>query len=160
MADAMPAVPGAYALFLDLGDGREVVWVGRTRGVLAKGAYAYAGSARGPGGIAARVGRHLRTEKAQRWHVDQLTAVARITAVLAWPDGGECAIVRGLTELGGSVPVSGFGSSDCRQCAAHLLRLPAGVGPDDLSANLVGLSPPCGAGRRNGWPAAGPRAPG
>ena len=39
-------------------------------------------------------------------------------------------LVRDLLELpGASVPVPGFGSSDCRACPAHLVALPAGFDP-------------------------------
>jgi hypothetical protein len=39
-------------------------------------------------------------------------------------------LVRGLLDLPGtSVPLPGFGSSDCRSCPAHLVALPAGAIP-------------------------------
>ncbi len=73
----------------------------------------------------ARIGRHLRADKTPRWHVDRLTAAGRVVGVRAVPGGQECGLVRGLLELpGASVPVPGFGSSDCRSCPAHLVMLP------------------------------------
>ena len=76
----------------------------------------------------ARLGRHLRAEKTPRWHVDRLTAAGRVVGIRAVPGGRECALVRALLELpGASVPLPGFGSSDCRACPAHLVMLPAGL---------------------------------
>ena len=46
--------------------------------MLAPGCYVYAGSARGPGGIRARVRRHLRPDKTPHWHIDQVTAYAKL----------------------------------------------------------------------------------
>jgi len=100
------------------------------------GHYVYLGSARGPGGLRARVGRHLRLDKARRWHVDHLTARAPITRVVGRPGRSECALVRALLAHPlVAAPVRGFGSSDCRACPAHLLSLPAGL---DLEAALGG----------------------
>lgn len=91
---------------------------------LPEGTYAYAGSANGPGGISARVARHMRREKKPHWHVDALTmAAARITA-LAFPGGRECRLMERLLASGqAEIPVVGFGSSDCRTCEAHLARI-------------------------------------
>jgi len=91
---------------------------------LPPGRYAYVGSAKGSGGIRARVRRHLGAHKKVHWHVDHLTAVASVTEVLAYPDGHECDIVeRLLRRRRTTTPVVGFGSSDCKRCAAHLLAL-------------------------------------
>ncbi len=78
----------------------------------------------------ARIGRHLRADKPQRWHVDRLTAAGHVVDVRAVPGGRECDLVRGLLEdPGTSVPVPGFGSSDCRVCPAHLVALPVRFEP-------------------------------
>jgi len=96
---------------------------------LAAGLYVYVGSAHGPGGLRARVGRHLRREKPHHWHVDHLTAVLPVVHVVVSDSAAalECAWAQRLSALGGaSVPVLGFGSSDCRnRCPAHLIRLPS-----------------------------------
>jgi Uri superfamily endonuclease len=86
------------------------------------GYYLYVGSALGPGGLAARVGRHFRCEKPLRWHVDYLRAAAQIEEV--WYATGkshrECRWVGVLNSLpGASVPLVGFGASDCG-CQSHL----------------------------------------
>lgn len=86
------------------------------------GWYAYAGSARGPGGLAARIARHLRVSKPLRWHVDYLRAHAQPVEV--WYTQGhrrqECGWAAALFALpGASIPVPRFGASDCH-CPAHL----------------------------------------
>ena len=92
---------------------------------LSAGTYVYCGSAYGPGGLRARVARHLRREKPMRWHVDYLTRSGSVRAVLALPGGSECALLSSiLTHPGATVPIRGFGSSDCRRCPAHLAAVP------------------------------------
>jgi Uri superfamily endonuclease len=123
-----PPVPGAYALIITLG---------HASGELVPGRYLYAGSAWGPGGIAARVRRHARAGKSIHWHVDRLTTAGRVGGVIAVPGGRECAIVAAVAPLPGvSVPAPGFGSSDCRACAAHLLRLPDDLAPATIARIL------------------------
>ena len=95
------------------------------------GWYAYAGSAQGPGGLVARLLRHLRSPKPLRWHVDYLRADARPVEV--WYAVGtvnrECAWADALSGLpGASFPASRFGASDCR-CPAHLIHFPAPPDP-------------------------------
>ncbi len=83
----------------------------------AAGEYVYSGSAKR--GICARVNRHLRSEKKLRWHIDYLlsTPGVKITKVRI-STLAECQLV---AEAGGTVVVTGFGSSDCTQgCGSHL----------------------------------------
>ncbi len=128
MASAVPAEPGAYLLLIELSAPLVLDIASLGPATLPAGRYAYGGSAYGPGGLRARIGRHLRRDKALRWHIDRLTAAGRVIGVRAVPGGQECALVGGLLELPGtSVPLPGFGSSDCRACPAHLVRLPAGL---------------------------------
>ena len=124
--DTLPDAPGAYALILRLDrDARlDIATLGRP--ALPPGLYLYAGSARGPGGIRARVRRHLRHPKARVWHIDRLTEAARVEAVIAFPGGRECAVADFAAARGARVPIPRFGASDCRTCEAHLLA----VGPD------------------------------
>ncbi len=122
----LPAAPGVYALCVPL-DAPLVIRAGRLGQIpLDAGCYIYVGSAHGPGGLAARVGRHLRQEKRPHWHIDALTAAAPIVEVW-WVEAAErleCAWARTLLTLPGvSAPARGFGSSDCA-CLAHLLRVP------------------------------------
>lgn len=94
--------------------------------MLPAGRYLYFGSARGPGGIRGRCIRHFRRPKKTHWHVDWLTAKAARMMVAAFPGLGECELVAWTQAAGGTaiaIPVPGFGSTDCRRCAAHLLAL-------------------------------------
>ncbi len=130
--DDLPTGPGAYALLLQLAEPVAAPTRAHPSAVLAPGTYLYAGSAWGPGGIRARVLRHARRGKAQHWHVDRLTEVADLVDVFAFPGGHECDLIeRGRALPGTSVPIPGFGSSDCRSCAAHLLAVPPDI---DLAA--------------------------
>jgi Uri superfamily endonuclease len=115
--------PGTYQLYLRL-DQPTTVEVGRLGTFdFPVGRYVYTGSALG--GLEARVNRHLRSEKKLRWHIDHLLLHARITRVRTFPssDRLECELnACVLLRRGARVPVTGFGSSDCR-CASHLVYL-------------------------------------
>ncbi len=127
MDEPLPADAGAYLLRIELAAPLVLPTSSLGTATLPPGRYAYCGSAYGPGGLRARIGRHLRSEKSLHWRVDHLTAAGRITGVRAVPGGNECDLLRELLEHQGvSAPVPGFGSSDCRTCPAHLVMLPAG----------------------------------
>lgn len=131
---AGPAVPGAYVLIIETIKTVSLKVAGKTANLPAA-TYLYFGSAWGPGGLRARVGRHLKVGKSLRWHVDRLSAMGRISGVVTVPDGEECALFRRFsTAPGCTVPVTGFGSSDCGRCPAHLLRI------DDYDAAKLGLN--------------------
>ncbi len=124
---SLPPTPGTYMLLLQL-EAPLRLSVGRLGNVrLEAGLYAYVGSARGPGGLRARVQRHLRAVKRPHWHIDALTARAPITAVW-WVESSErleCTWSHTLAALPEvHEPVTGFGASDCT-CRSHLFRLPA-----------------------------------
>ncbi len=133
--DSLPDEPGAYVLLIELDEALAIGLPGKPVAVLAPGRYLYCGSARGPGGLRARVGRHFRREKPVRWHVDRLTTAGRLAGAWTFPGGDECAPVADLAGL--PVPVPGFGSSDCRDCASHLLSWPDGLAPGFLAAHLT-----------------------
>ena len=128
--EALPAEPGTYLLWFVV-QRALVLEVGRLGTVeFPLGAYAYSGSALGPGGLRARLERHLQAgPRRPHWHVDYLAASCPPAAV-HWTTGGqrlECRWAQCLHAHGASWAAAGFGSSDCRQgCGAHLLRLPAG----------------------------------
>lgn len=115
----IPRAPGAYVLLVELTAPLDFVFAGKPAH-LAPGAYFYCGSARGPGGLAARVDRHLRREKSIRWHIDHLTTAGRVKGVWVDETGDECALARGLSHL--PTPLPGFGASDCRTCRSHLFQ--------------------------------------
>lgn len=126
MIERLPKNPGAYVLFLTLPTALRLDIAALGFPLAAPGAYAYCGSARGPGGLRARIARHLRPDKPLHWHIDRLTTAGRVTAIGYAIDGSECALFdRLLSGTGASSPIPGFGSSDCRRCPSHLARIDA-----------------------------------
>lgn len=122
-ADDLPELPGAYILEFDLPASVDLS-AGRLGVVsLGPGRVRYYGSARGPGGLRARVLRHLEpANRRDHWHVDALTRAVPVARVLIDIDGRECELVACDLDSGEwSVAVAGFGSSDCRRCRTHLL---------------------------------------
>ncbi len=127
---------GAYVLWLSPRcDGS--VDIGRLGTLsLRPGVYAYVGSAMGPGGIAARVGHHLRVAARPRWHVDYLRAACRVVSV--WYAVTEARVeyrwVEAVAGLAGAEPaMRGFGASD-HPGATHLFRFDAVASPAAFSA--------------------------
>jgi Uri superfamily endonuclease len=115
---------GAYALLIELETPLRVN-AGAKRARLAPGLYVYCGSARGPGGVAARLARHMRRDKRAHWHVDQLTSVGKVLGAWVFPGWCECEVNEDLATW--PMPLDGFGSSDCRRCRAHLRFWPPGA---------------------------------
>lgn len=97
---------------------------------LPAGNYAYVGSARG--GVQARIARHRRLaeQKAGKmhWHIEYLLVHphVRCAGSSALEHGVECEISARFASLEGvTIPIPGFGASDCRAgCKAHLYLLP------------------------------------
>ncbi len=121
------ALPGTYALLLRARAPWREIEIGRLgRLVLRPGHYVYVGSAFGPGGVRARVGRHLRVSKPPHWHLDYLRSSVIVDEVWCsydarrhehrWADS----FSRGRRVR---VPLPGFGASDC-DCASHLFHQP------------------------------------
>lgn len=113
--------PGTYALIFR-SESTESIQVGRQgQSTLQPGYYIYVGSAFGPGGVQARVSRHLRTDKRKHWHIDFLRDY--VSPVEVWisykAEHLEHEWAGFLFEMPGSIPVQGFGSSDCK-CYSHL----------------------------------------
>ena len=100
-------------------------------GTFHRGSYAYTGSAFGKGssGFGGRIRRHIRKDKARRWHIDYLLSDndVSLTAVVAgiMSRKMECAINQCLREMfRAQIAFLGFGSSDCTEhCGSHLLFL-------------------------------------
>ncbi len=84
------------------------------------GLYVYSGSARRH--PHSRLQRHLRREKRLRWHIDYVLTSPGVEIVDVEVRGvPECRLNR-LTI--GTLPVRGFGASDCRsRCGSHLKYL-------------------------------------
>ncbi|MBW2000072.1 MAG: GIY-YIG nuclease family protein [Deltaproteobacteria bacterium] len=119
----LPSRPGTYAIICESGREKGSIRIGRIgRLELKQGYYAYVGSAFGPGGLKARVSRHLLGPKRLRWHIDYLGKVAKPKEVWYTCDpvirehdwAGVMAQWRAT-----SIPLRGFGASDCR-CESHL----------------------------------------
>ncbi len=131
--EALPRSPGTYLLTVELHTPAHLN-VGRLGDcLLPAGRYAYVGSARGPGGLQARVARHLYPARREHWHIDRLTAIAPVTGIWAVISAQphECEWVSWLLAQADSrAPVLGFGSSDCRSgCPAHLVKVAPDLDP-------------------------------
>ncbi len=113
---------GTYVLVLDVAKPIELDVGALGRRAFRDGAYAYVGTAFGPGGFS-RIDRHRELARGDRdvrhWHIDYLLGhdVTRVDAAITFPDvDRECE----LTDRLPGDRVDGFGASDC-DCSAHLL---------------------------------------
>lgn len=119
---SIPALAGSYALLLRLDRAAQALVGGLGQVIFPPGWYAYSGRAYGPGGLAARLGRHLAGSGRPHWHIDRLRALA-VPAGYLYAVGTlqECTWAQAFLTQGGRPAVRGFGSSDCRTgCPAHL----------------------------------------
>jgi len=116
----MPAAPCTYQLYFTL-DAPVSVTVGKL-GTFAfpAGRYVYTGSAKR--NLEARLRRHQAKEKKLKWHIDYLlTAPGVHMREIKRSEEGECSLNQAT---GGTIPVPGFGASDCRNgCGSHLKYL-------------------------------------
>ena len=114
--------PGTYALIF-LSSRPSQLIIGRLGTLhLKTGFYVYVGSAFGPGGLKARIAHHRRRAVRPHWHIDYLASSLMLTEI--WftydPVHREHQWAEIISNTRGvSVPLAGFGSSDCR-CEAHL----------------------------------------
>ena len=138
MIESIPVEPGSYLLWLHSPQKQDLT-IGRLGQFdFPSGEYFYLGSAQGPGGLRARLGRHLLGIGKTHWHIDHLRAatlvrgysyqirlaqtgpVPRIPLECDWSQK-----LAALPEV--SLPAPGFGASDCLSgCAAHLVHVSAG----------------------------------
>lgn len=134
--------PGTYLLRFDLAEPCRLA-VGRLGTVeLRPGVHYYAGSALGPGGVAARVRRHLVGSRRIHWHIDRLRAQRPVSEV--WYCHGPVRLEHAwaaalLVLAAGEVAVPRFGASDCR-CPSHLVRFVRAPSPATLRRILGGAS--------------------
>ncbi len=122
-ATSLPRAPGTYLLWMHQTDDVHLR-VGKLGAFLfPAGDYGYVGSAFGPGGLSARLSRHLRTTGKHHWHIDWLRTVASVTHIwLAENERVEHDWATALAHLPDShIPAPRFGASDCR-CATHLVH--------------------------------------
>ncbi len=133
---------GTYILHLELESEKRLL-VGKFGAIrLAVGPYAYVGRAFGPGGLAARLAHHLKGAASMHWHIDFLRPHARVREI--WfghtSPSDEHLWIRALSQIRGvTVPVEGFGSSDCR-CRSHLVRFTRAPARATFRRHLRGLS--------------------
>ena len=120
--------PGAYALVVALTRPFAPPIRGLARRRLAAERYLYGGAANGPGGIRARVRRHVKREKPVHWHIDWLTNAFGVAA--ARPAGG-----RRVRRAGGDTAVPGRRHPDSR---FRQLRLRPLSGPSGVSTRKPG----------------------
>jgi histidyl-tRNA synthetase len=138
-ADEAPSLPGAYAMVIEVADAVAVTLGGRSPIVLPAGGYLYCGSAKGPGGLKARLSHHMRRGKSLRWHVDQLTEQGSVVGSWVFPGDDECELVQMCSHL--PMPIAGFGSSDCATCRSHLLVWPNRMALPWLGAGIEAARP-------------------
>ncbi len=142
MLESLP-LKGSYTLIVFLETPSRIRISNRGWFNLKKGYYAYTGSALGNGavGLGRRVARHLKRTKTKHWHIDYLLASekARVTAVIACSasTSKECQISRNIQSIdGASVPIDGFGASDCKQgCRSHLVY----CGESNVTEEIVAI---------------------
>jgi Uri superfamily endonuclease len=125
--ELLPSRPGTYVLALSM-QHKKTIQIGKLGRIhFCSGVYAYVGSALGPGGLAARLKRHLRRSSSSHWHIDYLLEYTRVEII--WMSTGrqrrEHQWATALEDLGVSAtPIQGFGCSDCR-CYSHLFHFSA-----------------------------------
>lgn len=129
---------GAYVLQIRLKEDLQLDLASLKYPLLETGLYLYCGSANGPGGIRARVKRHVKRDKKPHWHVDRLTIAYGVEAFCTFEGGCECDLVAHLLKQKFThIPLIGLGSSDCKSCRAHLVEIPA-----DMSLADCGFTAP------------------
>lgn len=134
----LPNKSGVYALKLEL-DSAKSIEVGALGAIyFESGFYFYIGSAKGAGGLAARIGRHFNRSdyKKKRWHIDYVRA--EMTVLGCWiienkplnfndtkqdmtENVLECELAQAFIDTG-CLPFEKVGSSDC-QCIGHLMKV-------------------------------------
>ncbi|MGI9342382.1 MAG: GIY-YIG nuclease family protein [Gammaproteobacteria bacterium] len=136
MTETLPAAPGSYALVMR-NHVRKHVDVGRLGRILFERGYlVYVGSAFGPGGLRARVGRHASTNKTLHWHVDYLRPHVELEEAWLTTDAGNREH-DWAQRLGARLEIAHprFGSSDCR-CVSHLFFADDRPAPDLIGEDV------------------------
>lgn len=118
---------GAYQLHIIIGTPVSIRVGALGEVEFAPGTYIYTG--RATRGLKARLQRHQRRDKPLRWHIDYLTSHPEVEIdwieIVSEDPEVECVENQELLrKRGASVPVMGFGASDCRAgCLAHLVEI-------------------------------------
>jgi endonuclease-3 len=134
LPNSIPTKSGIYTLMIDVTQ-PITTNIGRfPKHTFPRGIYTYTGSARGrSNNLYTRIGRHLRTEKKEWWHIDYLLSskLVRIPAIVYYPTSlkSECHVAHRIEQLVETTSIlKGFGSSDCTSgCTAHLHYFPGSI---------------------------------
>ncbi len=124
LSQEIPKKGGGYVIILYV---EKTIWINLFKKLvkIEPGFYAYVGSACGPGGLRARILRHLKRSKKIRWHIDRITSNVSAKAVrVIYSDKvqgnlferrvSSCLFSKGLNYI------ERFGSSDDRENVSHL----------------------------------------
>ena len=121
----IPPSRGLYVLIGYLANNTTLVVGKLGRLNFKQGFYLYIGSAKGPGGLRARIKRHLSRRKKLKWHIDYLTIANHFKPIAILYTTAtnitENLIVELLINNGFQVAIEGFGSTDDRKSKTHLL---------------------------------------
>ena len=123
----MRPCPGTYALVFAARRKRRLIIGKLGTFYLQPGFYVYVGSAFGPGGLKARIGHHCKDSSRNHWHIDYLSEYLPPDEVWYTTDSThrEHHWSKALSHAReASIPLSGFGSSDC-DCMSHLYFFPS-----------------------------------
>ena len=145
-----PSSPGVYLLLLEslVYHAVRVDRRGSRIAVLEPGLYVYVGSAWGPGGLAARIARHIGARRKRRlhWHIDRILAseyVRPVALLYAIGCRGESRLASMIASV--AEPLPGIGSTDDPSASSHFFRL-RGTRVEQLERLLVkvcGLAESC-----------------
>jgi Uri superfamily endonuclease len=118
----MHSDPGTYTLILSSAVAKPVN-IGKLGTLFVKpGFFVYVGSAFGPGGLKARIKHHINHSSRPHWHLDYLSPALKLCEIWYTYDQmrreHQWATIHSQAKKA-SVPLPGFGSSDCR-CLSHL----------------------------------------
>lgn len=135
----VPKTPGTYALILSSLDSFPLQIGKKGKMSVKPGYYVYIGSAFGSGGLAARLGHHIKIAKRPRWHIDYLRAKLKLIAIWLTTDRQhrEHQWARCLAEYQRvSMPLARFGASDCN-CSSHLFYFATQPRLKTFQANML-----------------------
>jgi len=149
MISLLPRDPGIYVLVLLVRSTISTFIRSLGQINIDKGRYIYLGSARGSGGILARVNRHYIKRKKVRWHIDHLTISSKVhiegVVYAITQEDLERTLCEKLMELGFMPYIEGFGASDYRAKGySHLLKPPNMVDVFEVvsrAMSYIGLNP-------------------
>ncbi len=138
----IPESKGTYILVIEVVNDINIKIGCLGKRKLERGVYVYIGSARGPGGLKARIYRHLKLNKRIKWHIDYLTVnpKVRIKAVfyLKSKDLLESIVANKLLSNNFFKGViKGFGCTDRRNNYTHLYKLKNKSSIEELMKELV-----------------------